>query len=120
MPTGPPGRKVIVTVLPVWMALRLIDETGGPTRRVSWNALLIPFGKVTGCENVTVKLVTMDRCAEPSLTCTDETVDGGGVGWTSTAPMSAAGPDTRTHGAPRWSEVSPAGLAPLLIAGLPA
>ena len=41
-------------------------------------------------------------------------------GWTSTAPMSAFDPNTRTKVGPRWSVGRPAGLDPASISGLPA
>jgi hypothetical protein len=41
-----------------------------------WSISMAPADSVTALLKVTVKLVTMDRCAEPSLTCTACTVTG--------------------------------------------
>src|SRR5207247_2087596 len=75
----------------------------------------------TSRSNVTVTLVTMDRCVRfvcPALTVTDCTA-GCVAACTSQAPMSAAAPTPRANPVPRWSVVRLAGLEPALISGLP-
>src|SRR3954463_3542559 len=85
MGTAPPAANVILTVLPDCTALVLTKpngaETDGPPdgwlTRLSWKAALIPLGKLTPSENVTFRLVTIERWAPPPLTATAVTVGGG-------------------------------------------
>src|SRR5262245_51337442 len=65
----------------VWVAVepdRSTASVTAPPGPTSWNALAGLAGRVTGPEKVTVRLVTIDRWAAPSLTPTWATVASGG------------------------------------------
>src|SRR5262245_51453258 len=75
-------------------------------------------GSVTTESKTICTPVTRDRWAAPLLIivlCTR----GGGIDWTSKAPMSALLPTTRAKPDPRWSLTDPAAFEPALMHGLP-